>query len=260
MPSVAVILDRIFGGWVLLGVNLFLIAAVELFGEGKWFLDTGLIHAIAVFFIVLAISRIFLHYYPFDTVLEKFVHACLAALVVFAASHFVEFLSYSVFSLSWGVVFANVGNFYIASLLLVIVGAEFFLRLLYGRSVIYLSLLTVIVLVPIVFSAVLFYNPSFLALFLEGPVLYLYPILIILITAVGLHRLRAIQRHTSFTKDFIDYFMVAFVLVALSALQNFLYVPLENAFGIPIYQTVYVSHFLFYAALSMMFFSFSRIK
>lgn len=125
-------LDKFFTPRSLLIIN----AAIILFSEtmGNLFLETGTIHFIAVLFIILAVSRIFIHYYTFDPVLEKFIHASSLALLFFAGSHFMEFLGYKLLNLPEDALFANVVNFYLISILFVIIGTELFLRIYYRRS------------------------------------------------------------------------------------------------------------------------------
>ena len=59
-------------------------------------------------------------------------------------------------------------------------------------------------------------------------------------------------------RDFVNYFIAAFVLIAISALQYVLYDKLLDL-GMPMLQVVYLSHFLFYGALSLIFLAFARL-
>jgi hypothetical protein len=54
------------------------------------------------------------------------------------------------------------------------------------------------------------------------------------------------------------YIAISFALIAAAALQYVLYEALEDA-GLPVLQIIYVSHFFFYAALSLLFLSFPKL-
>ncbi len=248
-------LDQIFSPLTLLALNMIIILSAEFVGGGKYFFDTGIIHALAIGFIILAASRIYWHYYSYDAFLEKFFHAVIAALLVFAAAHFAEFISYKVLMLSEDATFANVANFYIVSLLVIVMGAEMFLAVHDRRSRLVLWITGMAAVIFVGLSTALFLNDELISLEADSAAPYLYAVLSVLAGALAFVRAEKIGRLVSISRNFIDYLLAAIALIVLSVLPNVFYEILEDA-GLPDHQVIYVSHFLFYAALSLIFLSF----
>jgi len=115
--------DWILNHWSLLVVNILIIIAIE--ASGFFFLRTGIVHLIAVIFVVLGLLR--LRYLPnvHDQYLQPVVRRGIVALIVLATSHIVEYSSYR-FGLPVHAVHANVVNFYLAGLLFITLGTEVF--------------------------------------------------------------------------------------------------------------------------------------
>src|SRR3989344_6612019 len=90
------IIDKYLGLNFFLALNILIILLAQTVGNGTLFYRTGIIHIIAIGFVVLALIRAFFHYYTYDHILEKFIHSCLIAMFVFAISHLVEFFSFIV--------------------------------------------------------------------------------------------------------------------------------------------------------------------
>ena len=74
----------------------------------------------------------------------------------------------------------------------------------------------------------------------------------------AIERLFKIRKSVSIMRGFTSYLIGAFVLVAIAALQYIWYDALQDA-GVPYLQIIYISHFLFYGALSLMFLAFQHI-
>ncbi len=251
-------LEKIFNPWVLLIINVIIIEAAESLGGGKLFYDTGLVHALAILFILLAISRAFRHYYTFDPVLEKFVHSVVAALIIFAASHILEFLSYVVFNLRDDAIFANVINFYLVSMILMTIGAERFLKVIKGRSRLFIGVLIVMIAVFSLLTVLNLVNDQWVSLDPLTPAFDLYAIAVIILGTLGTVWIWKIRRAVPATVGFSNYLIAAMIIIAFAGLQNLSYALFENI-GIPSYQSVYLSHFAFYAALSLMFLAFTKL-
>ena len=132
-------LEKILSFRVLLVLNILIIIFAEL--SGRFFEEKGIIHLLAVIFVILGVSRIFVHYEVFDRFLKPFLLGGVAALIIFALSHLVEFLGFMLFHTYSDAVFINVVNFYIISMLMVTIGAEYFLCKVSGKSSLTLWLL-----------------------------------------------------------------------------------------------------------------------
>ncbi len=254
-------LEKILNVWTLLIVNVLIIFAAELTGEGKFFFDTGLIHGIAVVFILLGFSRIYVHYPSYDPVLENLVHCSLAALAVFSLSHVVEFLSYTFTNHSEDSIFANVGNFYIISLLLIILGAEFFIKA-HDRKAkpVFFWFLNVMIFFQFFIILLFLMKDNIVSLEPDSPILYAYITATIVFTVLGVLKLKRIEKLVSISKMFVSYLIVALVLIGFSAIQNISYEVLEQALHFPQFQIIYLSHFTFYIALSLMFLAFTHFQ
>lgn len=249
-------LDKIFNIWTLVFINIGIIAAAEL--SGTFFYATGLIHMLAVGFIALGLFRVFLHYYTYDPFLEKTVHAVLIAMIIFAVSHLVEGLSYMVFHIPQAVVAINVVNFYIISLFVILLGTELFLKVLYRHSKLFVIIFSSAIAIFAALIVLFLLDNKLVSLEADSPLLYIYMIALLSVMVVGIDRLLKVRSLVSVTRSFINYSLLSITLIAVSAVPNALYEVLEGA-GMPIYQIAYISHFLFYAALSVMFLAFGHL-
>ncbi|MFZ2201971.1 MAG: hypothetical protein WAV56_01090 [Microgenomates group bacterium] len=119
-------IERVFNHWTLLFINVAIIVFVE--ATGMFFMRTGLIHLLAILFIVLGISRIFVHYDVYDQYLKPLIHGGILTLLIFAVSHVLEYFSYSFLYLPYDAIAANVVNLYLMGLLIIILSVEYFLK------------------------------------------------------------------------------------------------------------------------------------
>jgi len=248
-------LDKIFNPVVLLALNVAIILGAEFVGGGNFFYDSGLIHAIAVLFILLAAARIFFHRYVYDQYLEKFIHFSIAAFIVFALSHLIEFYTYEVLKLSLDTVFANVANFYAVSLILFALGAESFLSVHDKRRPWLLWLLGIILAALSLLVAIFLAQSSLVSLEITSPIPLIYVAAIAIIGAIACVKIFRISTLVSISSTFSGYMIAAIVLIMAAVLPNIFYEPLQTL-GFDERQVIYISHFIFYAALSLMFLAF----
>lgn len=249
-------LEKILNPWFLLALNIIILIATEM--SGRVFQEKGIIHLVAILFVILGISRIFVHYDAYDHFLHPLIHGGSAVLLVFSASHLVEFLGYLYFHIYEDAIFINVVNFYIMSMLVIAVGAEYFLRALSRGKMIMIGILSSGVAVFFLLTILIFLKKVLVSLEPDEPLIYVYSVLVLSAFFFSVNRLIKIKKHVSIMVGFVDYFIAAFVLITISALQYVLYDVIESV-GVPNFQIVYVSHFLFYGALSFMFLAFARL-
>lgn len=253
-------IERIFNLRTLLLLNIAIILAAELAGGGELFYETGLIHAIAVFFIILSVSRIFVHYHSFDRYLEKLIHFSLFALAVLAFSHFVEFISYELFNFSEDTVFANVANFYVLGLLFIALGAEMFLARHDQRKLVLSYILAAAIVIQSFLISLFLARDHLISLETESPGVFIYLAIVLCVMAFGVYKIRRVGKLVSISRGFINYLTATIVLLSISAAQNILYELFEDALDLPGIQSIYIAHFEFYAALSLMFLSFVSLS
>ncbi len=249
-------LEKILNPWVLLSLNVLIIIATEL--SGSFFQETGIIHLIAILFVVLAISRIFVHYDVYDRFLKLLIIGGSVALVILSLSHIVEFLGYVVFKTYEDAIFINVVNFYVISMLVVTVGAEYFIHALKRNPITTISVLITGIVAFFFLTLSIFLKKISVSLEPNEAIVYVYGAIVLVTLFFSINYLSKIKREVPIMSGFVDYFIASFILIALSALQYVFYDVLQKT-GMPMLQIVYISHFLFYGALSFIFLAFARL-
>src|SRR6266481_4314109 len=252
------LIDRYLNPYFFLALNIAIIISAETVGGGKRFFDSGAIHMIAIVFVLLAFLRIVHHKYIYDPILQKFINTSLAAMVAFAISHVVEFISIvGLHSYNDGV-FANIANMYLISLLLVVIGAESFLRVFHARSAWLIWTCISGITILTILSVTLLFNSQLISLDTDGFAPYLYVLAVVVITAIALTKALEIRKRVGMTKDFVNYLVASIIFIAIAILPNIFYELMTVVFKTTAYQAVYLSHFAFYAALSVLFLAFGQ--
>lgn len=240
-----------------MALNIAIIIATE--ASGEMFEEKGIIHLIAILFVILGVSRIFVHYDAYDRYLRLLIKGAVAALIVFSISHLVEFLGFVVLKNYNDAIFVNVVNFYIMSMLMVALGAEYFLRAAKNKSATTAMGLFAGVVVFFVLTLLIFFKKVSISLEPDSLMVYIYSVIVLAAFFLSLDRLLKIKKSVSIMSGFVGYFIAAFVLVTLAALQYILYDVIQDELGVSFLQIIYISHFLFYGALSLMFLAFARL-
>jgi len=253
-------LDRVCNAYSLLAINIIIIFLALTVGNGLFFFETGLIHLIALLFIALAVLRMFYHHYTYDPILEKFVHASLFAMFVFAGSHIIEYASMMFLNRYQDAVFANVANFYLISTFSIIIGATYFSGINHKTYATVLKSLSYLIVAGFfVFSLFLFANDRTISLEMNSPAPYVYALMLLVAGTLTVIEIVKIRRLTPIMQGFTTYLLGALVVVLIAILPNIFYDAL-GAIGIPSYLSIYSSHFLFYAALSLFFLAFKKMS
>lgn len=250
------ILEKVFNHWTLLAINLVIIVAVE--STGGFFMQTGLIHLIALLFIGLGIARIFIHYEVYDQFLKPLIYGGIAVLILFAVSHILEYLNYAAFYLPFPMIAATVVNFYLIGLLIVTVSTTFFLKGIEKSAVIYRYLLPAIMIFLIGVTVRNYLSPLSVDLSPNKPWMYIYVAAVTGATILGVYWLLKLKHYEKMLTNFIDYFNASFIMIGVSA-SFYVFNEIFDKVGIDYMQVMYISHFLFYGALSFMFLSFVRL-
>lgn len=254
--------NRKITGYVLLILNAAIIIAAEFTGGGILFFEKGIIHGIALIFIgavAVALSR---QYYLADPILKKFLNACLIAFAVFSASHAVEFLSYYFLGKYGDYLFALTLNFYIISLLIMIAGSEIFMRAYSGyKSTRFIFILSDIAIVVFaVFSTLLYLNPALISFEPANAAPYFYSFVVLTATFLFWRRILRLTRAVPQLSGFLNLLGWMAGLIAVSAFFYSSYEIIKDFLGVPEYQIIYLSHFVFYAGMSLMFVAFQKLS
>ena len=223
-----------------------------------FFMRTGLIHLIAILFVALGALRIFVHYDVYDQYLRPLIYGGILTLLIFAVSHVLEYASYSLLYLPYDAIAANVVNLYLTGLLIVILSVEHFLKRVEKVLRIMTPLLYSGMIACLALTILFFFRSGLVRLTPGGP-MYSYGLAVLIVTFLGIGRLLRLRAHVTILVNFINYFIASFILISISALMYVLSDVLEGV-GMSYFQVMYISHFLFYGALSLMFLAYGRLS
>ena len=255
--------EHIFNHWTLLTLNILIITVIQL--NHMFFIQTGLIHLLAVIFVALGLARLWFHPQIHDQYIKPIIRQGIFALLILATAHIIEYASYR-FGLPRQTIYANNINFYLTGLLLIILGGEAFLReylKAFNPQRQRFSTLTILIckIGLVIFPLLIllyFISPTLVNLHPNNWHMYLYILAAVIVTVLGIVRLRSFKRHATFMVSFINYFTAAFIIVCLCALLS-ASEELLVGLKIPSIQIAMVNHFLFYGALSLMFLAYQRV-
>lgn len=252
-------LDKIFNPYSLLVINIIVISLSLTIGGGLFFHESGLIHLITIFFLALAILRVFSHYYTYDPILEKFVHMSLISLIALSIAHLIEFISLDIFHKNEDAVIVNLVNFYLISLIVLIIGTEYFSKIRYKLSSFLIKALPIVIFIFVIITIIFFINDQMVSLKIGGLMPCVYTALIFIIGLLAVIEVSKIKKLTAVTVGFVNYLTGAVVFIIISTLIYILHSFIASL-GIPEYQVDYFSHFTFYAALSLIFLAFTKLS
>ncbi|MBI3671334.1 hypothetical protein HY249_00875 [Candidatus Azambacteria bacterium] len=258
--NISMLLDKIFTPISLIVLNLLIIISAEFAGGGLFFFQTGFIHILAIFFIILFVFRIFYHHYTFDPIFEKFVHFTLAAALVFAVSHAFEFVSMMFFYYYSDATFANVVNFYLIGIILITIGAELFIKVAIRRSAYIITLLSAATVAFLALIALFLYNSSLISLESGKIAPIIYTFLIAIVGVIGFYVISYMKKIAPVSRPFVNYVLWSVSLLIISTLPYIFYYFIEEELRIEAHQIIYLSHFFFFASLSLLFLSFSKLS
>ncbi|MBI2042235.1 MAG: hypothetical protein HYT21_00570 [Candidatus Nealsonbacteria bacterium] len=245
---------------ILIAINFLIVLATEF--SGTLFFENGVIHIIALFFVVATAVPLARNYYLADPILKKFLVASIFAFLLFAASHISEFFQYKISGGYPDHIFAITVNFYLMSIFLMIFGSEIFLRAHsgYRHSRVHLVLTGIALAVLLLISFFFSIYPEIISLAPENLAPYAYGVAALMISFILWRRL--VRLGNLFSKSLVDFFrylQIMLIFVVISMIFNIFYEFMEEGLGIPAYEIVYFSHFFFYGGLSVMFLAFEDL-
>ncbi len=142
-----------------------------------------------------------------------------------------------------------------------IAGSEVFLLAYssYHRSRLAFIFSDIAIIVFAVFSIMLSLNTSAISFEPVNAAPYLYSLTILFVAFLFWRRITRLAQALSRFADFFNLLTVMVALVAVSALFYSSYEVIKDLVGMPEYQIVYISHFMFYGGLSVMFVAFQKL-
>lgn len=252
--------EKLFTLYALIALNLVIILSAEFVGGGTYFAETGLMHAIALLFVVFIIVRIFSDYAFNDYILKGFLKIQLAFFLFLGVVHVYEYIGLDVFMLDADVVELSVMGSYLLWIFGILLALEFVFRIYSKKS----ALFTIIICALLIggFSVLVGANISPAV----ADVLPEWLPLVILagIVGFGIISIIAIVKIREIMPVFAGYSrsaIPAIILVILSAFSEYF----EStgslvSFGISETQILYIAHFLIYIALSFLLVGFGKLK
>lgn len=241
----------------LFALNLVVIGMVEALGD--YFYMSGLIHGVAILFILASVYLVSSRYRLYDPVLGKLPQMSLLALLAFAVSHTVEFLRmrYGILQVSTDTALLNVVNFHVAALFLMVMGMEFILKTYRQRSnwvlILFGAAAIVFFLIPV------FLIPTNEVLL--GPsnfITWIYLAAAIALLATAIHYIVKIGNILPVLRQFTSRLAITFALVVIVGALALFY-PMLAQLGMPVFQIVYLLHFILYFAMTFIFLAFLEL-
>ena len=165
-----------------------------------------------------------------------------------------------IYGLYGDVVFINVVNFYLIGFILITLGAESFLRRVKHRSKIILKILMAAIAVLAALIVLFNIRPYLISLEMDSLAPWIYGSLSLIIGLIGVLIVSKIKKTVGVSGSFDNYLMVSLILIISSTLPYIFYEFIEEGLNIPLHQIVYLSHFLFFAALSVLFLAFNKLN
>lgn len=249
--------EKFLNIYTLLIVNLAIIAAAELIGGSRYFYDTGLIRLIGIIFIGLVVYRIFTHYYFRDQFFKKFLKLSLIVFTMLAATQIFEYLWIKLLPLKQGMAETGVIGLYFASLLFLVAGLEFILRVAQRKPDINLRLPAIILLLAVVFSIVFMAGGA--PIFGKNIEIFIY-VCLVLTAILGIFAINMslkIRKTLPLFKGFINYLIPGIIFIVMASLFKFF--GIFKFLLINEIQISYLAHFAIYFALSFMFLGFGKL-
>lgn len=252
--------EKLFTPYVLIAFNLVIILCAEFIGGGTYFAETGLVHAIAVLFVLLILIRIFSDYAFSDHILRGFLKIQLAFFLFLGLVHVYEYLGLYVFMLNDEIVELSAMASYLLWMLGVLLALEFVFRIYNKKTALFTWILSTI----LAFGFLMLVGANVSITVAERLSELLPPMMLVAIVGfgvVGIVSLRKIRAIMPVFMEYSRYAIPAMVLLVLTAFSEYFEsTHFLNNFGISDTQTLYISHFLIYAVLSLLLVGFGKLK
>lgn len=252
--------EKMFTPYILLALNIAGILVTEFAGGGTYFAETGLVHAVAIFFIGLILIRIFSDYAFGDRILKGFLKIQLAFFMFLGFIHVYEYIGLYVININEVVVESSAVLAYLIWILGNIFATEWVFRIYRQSSAklmatygVAIALVAAIVVALHVFSSSIHGIPEWT----HGVTLSLVAIS----GVISIWRVAQIKKIMPVFNDYARYATPAIILVTLASFSE--YAESEGfleAFGVSDVQNLYISHFIVYVALSLLFIGFGKLK
>ncbi|KKT30118.1 MAG: hypothetical protein UW27_C0008G0010 [Parcubacteria group bacterium GW2011_GWA1_44_13] len=252
--------EKLFTPYALIALNLAIILSAEFVGGGTYFAETGLAHGIAIVFVGLIIVRIFSDYAFNDYILRGFLQIQLAFFLFLGLVHVYEYLGLDVYGLNPEVVELSVMASYLLWVLGILLALEFVFRIYSKRTVVFMSVISAV----LVGGFLMLVGANISATIAESLPEWLPQVMLAGIVGLGIAGISAIRNIRELMpvfREYSHYAIPAIVLISVSAFSEYFEsTGALEIFGVSEVQILYISHFLVYAALSLLLIGFGKLK
>lgn len=245
---------------VLIVLNVAIILLAEFGGGGTFFAETGLAYGVGILFALMIIVRILSDYAFSDYILRGFLKIQLTFLLLLGMVQFYEYMALHVFHIRPDVVQLTVVASYFVWLISAFLSLGFVFRIYYKKSQMmmvalwsFFALCVAGLIAPNISPAVVAWFPVwFPKLILTG---------ITVIGVAGILAIRKLREIMPVFAEYSHYSIPATVLLVLTGFSEYFEATQSlNQFGLSAVQNVYISHFLVYAALSLLLIGFGKLQ
>lgn len=252
--------EKFFTPLTLFAFNILVIVVVELTGDGQYFAQTGFIHLLALLFVGFVLVQIFTEYAFGDYLLKGFLRIQLAFFMFLAMIHIYEYFAEQVFMMRGDVAGLTVIAGYFVWLFSTFIALRFVLRVYYKENLTLSIILSGIValcflglVAPNAFPVVVSWFPAwFPDLILLG---------IVTVAVLGIYYVQRIKKIMPIFRDYSRYMTIASVLMVVTAFSEYFEgINFLESFGISHTQNLYFSHFVLFAALSLLLIGYNKLK
>ncbi|HAS85002.1 MAG TPA: hypothetical protein DCS23_02955 [Candidatus Yonathbacteria bacterium] len=252
--------EKLFTPYALIALNLAIILSAEFIGGGTYFAETGLVHGVAIVFVGLIIVRIFSDYAFSDYILRGFLKIQLAFFLFLGLVHVYEYLGLDVYMLNPEVVELSVMGSYLLWITGVLLAFEFVFRIYSRRTVAFVSVFSAVLIGVFLLLVGANISPSIADSLPE----WLPQVMLAGIVGFGIAGISAIRNIREIMpvfRGYSHYAIPAIVLISISAFsEHFESTGALEILGVSGVQILYISHFLVYAALSLLLIGFGKLK
>lgn len=252
--------EKLFTPYALIAINLVLIFATEFVGGGAYFAKTGLVHAVALIFVGLIMARIFTDYAFSDHILKGFLKIQLAFFLFLGLVHVYEYFGLHVLMLNDEIIELSATVSYLLWGLGVLLALEFVFRIYFKKSITSMAILTTLLAV----GSLSLMGMNVSSAFAESLPRWLPAAMIAIVVGLGVKGILSLLKIREIMPVFREYSYYAIFTMVLLVLTTFSEyfeaTGVLSVIGISKIQNLYISHFLIYAALSLLLIGFGKLK
>ncbi len=246
-------------------LNVLIVAAALLAGDGKSFFQDGTVYGFGLLFLTLASVRAATLYRLFDPTLKKYIAMCSAGMIIFAGSQVFE-IAIAAAGTRTFMNMMHVTSLYVMAVLVMTWAsasllAEAKLEKSYGPFTKNAAVGLAVLAAAGWFTADVYLQKIDPTFHFDSRMMMLIALLIAVIAGFGLHAILMVKRKFSVLSGFAEYLGIAFMLMVLTGAVSMLEAVRSYAFFREgIHTTSYARYVLFYAALSFLFVAFGKMR